>query len=107
MPKSQEQIKQGLQNQMNLQGIYVVEKEAEYEGKDVVVYVVMPTSLAIHADDIVAQLLPDINEEHSESEPEDETTELDESPKDSELTKKKTAIKKATPPKKLAKKGKK
>lgn len=51
--QSQGQIIDGLRNRLSNQGIFVSEKEVEYEGQNIIVYAVMPQSLASKSEEIM------------------------------------------------------
>lgn len=67
MAKSQELLKQSLQNRMSNYGYFMVEKELIYEDKTVIAYLILPQNLANRADEVAAELLPSAEKEKAVS----------------------------------------
>lgn len=113
MSQTQGQIIDTLQNRILNSGIFISQKDIDYDGQKVVVYAVMPKSLASHADDVMAQILADDYDDVDDSEEEMKGDEVEERQDASHDVKKenppvkKSAPKKAAPKKTATKKAKK
>ena len=114
MPQTQGQLLDVLQNRMHNPGIYLIEKEVEYNGEKIVLYAILPHSLAGEEDNITEALASPFEEiEGDQEEGEEVNAQSDEEKEDDDMeaktkTKypiaKKTATKKAAPKKSTQKK---
>lgn len=98
MPQTQGQLLDVLQNRMHNPGIYLIEKEVEYNGEKIVIYAILPHSLAAEEDNITEALASSFEEIESYEDEETEETDIHhEEVKDPPVKKpaaKKTATKK-------------
>lgn len=100
--KTQQSIKDGVQNLVNNQGIFVQEKDIDFEGQVLKAILVIPQNLASRGEEILEEVIPSREDEDEDEDIEDFE---DDGADDEADADKKKPNKKAT--KKATKKGKK